>query len=173
MSRSSGLYSAAAESIPRDGIITGLLGAGIVAAFYLVIDLTRGQAFMTPSVLGQAFILHEPLTLGAPDTTAVVAYTVFHVLAFVAFGFVLAALVRASEVSPLARYAMMQLLVALMVLFYGVVSIGSEIVRGMLPFVGVLVANALAGIAMTGWLWRHHPQLRVLFTKAPLSTSEA
>ena len=125
-------------------------------------------------MLGQAFILHRPLTLAAPDATAVLAIrTIFHVLAFIAFGFVLAALVRASEVSPLARYAMIQLLVAFMVLFYGVVSIGSEVVRGMLPFVGVLVANALAGAAMTGWLWRHHPRLRILLTKAPLTTSEA
>ncbi len=173
MFKSSGLHSAERESIPRDGIITGLLGAGIVAAFYFVIDLARGQAFMTPSVLGQAFILHRPLTLATPDTAAVVAYTIFHFLAFIIFGFVLAALVRASEASPLARYATMQLLVAFMVLFYGVVSIGSEIVRGMLPFVGVLAANALAGAAMTGWLWRHHPHLRALLTKAPLSTSEA
>jgi hypothetical protein len=173
MAISSGFRPAVDESISHDGIITGLLGAGIVAAFYFVIDLMRGQAFMTPSILGQAFILHQPLTPAAPDTVAVVAYTVFHVVAFIAFGFVLAALVRASEASTLARYAMIQLLVAFMVLFYGVVSIGSEIVRGMLPFVGVLVANALAGVAMTGWLWRHHPRLRVLFAKRSLSTSEA
>ncbi len=160
------------ESIPRDGIITGLLGAGIVALFYLAVDATRGHPLMTPSVLGQAFILHRPVTLTAPDTVAVLAYTIFHVIAFVAFGFLLAVLTRASEASSLARYAVVQLLVAFVVFFYGVVSIGSEIVRGMLPFVSVLVANALAGAAMTGWLWRRHPRLRILISQTPLGASD-
>ena len=172
MSNPAGSRPVRAESIPRDGIITGLLGAGVVALFYLAVDATRGHPLMTPSVLGQAFVLHQPVTLTSPDTTAVIAYTIFHVLAFVVFGFVLAALVRASEASNLARYAMVQVLVAFMVLFYGVVSIGSEIVRGMLPFASVLIANALAGAVMGGWLWRHHPQLRLLFAQTTLGTSD-
>lgn len=167
-----GFHRIGDESIPRDGLITGLLGAGIVALFYLVVDLIRGQALMTPSVLGDAFLLHRPVTLTAPDTTAVIAYTIFHVVAFVAFGFLLAVLVRASEVSSLARYAVLQLLVAFVVFFYGVVSIGSEIVRGMLPFVSVLLANALAGAVMAAWLWRHHPRLRILIAQTPLGTSD-
>jgi hypothetical protein len=168
----SGTRAAGDESIPRDGIITGLLGAAIVALFYLAVDATRGRPLMTPSVLGQAFILHQPVTLSTPDPAAVLAYTFFHVVAFVAFGFLLAVLTRASEASSLARYAMVQLMVAFVIFFYGVVSIGSEVVRGMLPFIGVLVANGLAGVVMLGWLWRHHPRLRILVAQTPLGASD-
>ncbi len=38
-----------------EGIVTGLLGAAVVALYYLLIDFVRGQPLMTPSVLGDAF----------------------------------------------------------------------------------------------------------------------
>lgn len=155
----------------REGIITGLLGAAVVALFYLIVDVLRGRPLMTPSVLGQAFILHTPATPAAPDMTAVVAYTTFHVIAFVAFGLLLAALVRASESSSLARYAVLQVMVAFVVFFYGVLWIGSEVVRGLFPFIGVLAANALAGAVMVTWLWRHHPALKTAMNRTPLGTN--
>ncbi|MGH7593029.1 MAG: hypothetical protein ACRELE_04150, partial [Gemmatimonadales bacterium] len=98
-------------------------------------------------------------------------YTVFHVAAFVAFGLLLAALVRASESSSLARYAFVQAMVAFVVFFYGVLSIASEVVRGMFSFGGVLAANALAGAVMVTWLWRHHPALRAVMARIPLGAN--
>ena len=155
----------------REGIITGLLGAAVVALFYLVIDALRGQPLITPSVLGQGFILHTPVTPSAVDPAAVLAYTAFHVGAFIAFGLLLAALVRASESSSLARYAVLQVLVAFVVFFYGLLWIGSEVVRGMFSFGGVLAANALAGGTMVTWLWRHHPALRSAMLRTPLGAN--
>lgn len=157
----------------REGIITGLLGAAVVALFYLIIDIARHQPLITPSVLGQGFILHVPVAPEAVDIGAVAAYTVFHVGAFVAFGLLLAALVRSSETSSLARYAVLQVLVAFVVFFYGLLWIGSEVVRGMFSFVGVLAANALAGAVMVSWLWRHHPALRTAVHRTPLGANDA
>jgi hypothetical protein len=168
----SGTHRTGDESIPRDGIVTGLLGAGTVALFYLAVDAARGQPLITPSVLGQAFLMHQPVTLTAADPAAVFVYTVFHIVAFVAFGFILAVLARASEASSLARYAVVQLMVAFVIFFYGVVSIGSELVRGMFSFSSVLAANALAGVVMTAWLWRHHPRLRFLVAQTPLGATD-
>lgn len=156
----------------REGLITGLLGAAVVAIFYFFVDLSRGQALMTPSVLGDAFILHRPVALDAPDPAAVVVYSIFHLVAFTAFGLILAVLARASEVSSLARYAVVQLLVAFMLFFYGVVSVASEVVRGRLPFVGVLMANGLAGVAMVVWLWRHHPRVQIAAARTPLGATD-
>jgi len=157
----------------REGIVTGLLGATVVALFYLLADLLRSQPFMTPSLLGQAFILHRDISLQSPDVTAVVVYTIFHYIAFMGFGILLSVLARASELSSLARYAVVQVMVAFMVFFYGVVSLGSEIVRGMFPFVGILAANALAGAVMVTWLWRHHPGLRIAVARTPLGATDA
>jgi len=155
----------------REGILTGLFGAGVVALFYLIVDVARGRALITPSVLGQAFILHTPVTPTAVDASAVLAYTAFHIVAFIAFGLLLAALVRSSESSSLSRYAVVQVLVAFLVFFYGVVSVGSEVVRGMFSFISVLAANALAGAVMVTWLWRHHPALRSAVTRVPLGAN--
>ncbi|HEY4320579.1 MAG TPA: hypothetical protein VGM77_05305 [Gemmatimonadales bacterium] len=143
----------------REGVITGVLGAVVVALFYLCIDAGRGHPLLTPSTLGQALLLHVPVTQTV-DSGAVIAYTIFHFVAFIAFAMVLTALTRAAETSNLARYAEFQLLVVFAIFFYGVVSVGSEVVRGMLPFEGVLAANVLAGAVMIMWLWRHHPRLR-------------
>jgi len=156
----------------REGILSGLLGAAVVALFYFFVDLSRGQTLMTPSILGDAFILHRPIALDAPDTAAVVVYSIFHLVAFTAFGLILAVLARASEVSSLARYAVVQLLVAFVLFFYGVVSIASEVVRGRLPFVGILAANGLAGAAMVIWLWRHHPRLQIAAARTPLGATD-
>lgn len=156
----------------REGLITGLLGAVVVALFFFFVDLSRGQTLMTPSVLGDAFILHRPVALDAPDPAAVVVYSIFHFAAFIAFGLVLAVLARASEVSSLARYAVVQLLVAFVLFFYGVVSVASEVVRGRLPFVGILVANGLAGVVMVTWLWRHHPRLQIAVARTPLGATD-
>lgn len=157
----------------REGIITGLLGGAVVATFYLIIDIFRHQPLITPSVLGQGFILHVPVTPEAVDIGAVAAYTVFHFGAFVAFGLLLAALVRSSETSSLARYAVLQVLVAFVVFFYGLLWVGSEVVRGMFSFIGVLAANALAGVVMVTWLWRHHPALRAAMSRTPLGANDA
>ena len=159
-------------ALRREGIIAGILGAAVVALFYLIVDLIRGRAFMTPSVLGEAFVLHIPVSLTTPDTDAVVAYTALHLVAFIAFGLLLTALIRTSEHSVIARDAAIQIMVAFLVFFYGVLSVGAEVVRGMFPFVGVLVANALAGGVMIGWLLYRHPELRAAFRRTPLDTDD-
>ncbi|HEX3926566.1 MAG TPA: hypothetical protein VHW65_01095 [Gemmatimonadales bacterium] len=154
-----------------EGIASGLLGGAVVAVFYFIIDLMRGRPLMTPSVLGEIFLLRTPLT-ATPDTAAVLLYTAFHFLVFIALGLFLAALIRAAEHGALARYALVQLLVVFEVFFYGVLSVASEEARGMFPFLGVLAANTLAAITMLAWQWRHHPRLRRAFHREPLGAAD-
>ena len=44
----------ARESILREGICAGLIGAAVVAVWFLLLDLWRGQPFLTPGLLGAA-----------------------------------------------------------------------------------------------------------------------
>ena len=46
----------------REGIIAGLIGAAIVAAWFLVYDAARGQPLRTPALLGAAALqgLRDP-----------------------------------------------------------------------------------------------------------------
>jgi hypothetical protein len=159
-------------ALRREGIVAGILGAVVVAVFYLVVDLVHGRPLMTPSVLGEAFVLHVPVSLTQPNTAAVIAYSALHLIAFIAFGLLLTALIRTSEHSVIARDAAIQLLVAFLVFFYGILTVGSEVVRGMFSFLGVLAANALAGAVMIWWLLYRHPELRAAFRRTPLDTDD-
>ena len=44
------------SSYLRDGIIAGLIGAAIVAVWFLIYDAARGYPFRTPALLGAAAI---------------------------------------------------------------------------------------------------------------------
>jgi len=157
----------------REGVIAGLLGAATVALFYLGADIFQGRALTTPSVLGEVFILHNPDPSSlTPNLAAVLYYTGFHLIAFIAFGLFLSALIRASETSGLARYATVQLLVVFELFFYGILSIASETVRGLFPLWSVLAANTLAVVIMGWWLWRHHPAVRAALLHSPLGAEE-
>jgi hypothetical protein len=155
----------------QEGIFTGLLGAGVVAIFYFALDLSHGLPLLTPSVLGQTYILREPPTATLVNPAAVLAYTAVHLAAFFGFGVLLAYLVRAAERTSLARYAVVQLFIVFELLFYGVLQVGSETTRGMFTLWGVLAANSLAVLAMGVWQWRHHPMLRLASRATPLGAT--
>ena len=155
----------------REGIIAGLLGALVVAMFYFILDISRGQALMTPTVLGEILILHAPIT-AAPDPAAIFIYTTLHGVAFIALGLLLSAMMRAADRSAVARYAVVQLLVVFEVFFYGLLSIVSARARGLFPFLGVLAANTLAAGTMMAWLWRHHPAIRRALKQEPLGADQ-
>ena len=55
---------------PREGITTGLIGAAIVAAFYLVLDTVNGTPLLTPSILGEVLVLRAATALARPSRSA-------------------------------------------------------------------------------------------------------
>src|SRR5262249_35487658 len=93
--------ASAERSILREGIVAGLIGAAVVAVWFLVFDIARGRPFLTPGLLGAAVFqgVTDPagvrLTLGN-----VLGYTIIHGLAFIAFGIVAASLMAVSEREP-------------------------------------------------------------------------
>lgn len=156
-----------------EGITTGLLGAGVVALFYLGVDLMRGMVLLTPSALGEVFVLRRPQAVtSSVDPMAAGLYTIVHLIAFSAFGLLLVALVRRAEESSLARYGLIQLFVVFELFFFGVLAVASETTRGLFPMWSVLAANTLAALAMGLWIWRHHPKLRSAFSSNPLGAAE-
>lgn len=158
---------------PREGITTGLIGAAIVAAFYLLLDTVNGTPLLTPSILGEVLVLRtSPPELAAPVTMAIVAYTVVHLVAFALFGLFLARMVTLSERSSVARYGVLQLLVAFLFAFYGVLAVASEVTRGLFPLWGVLAANVCAALAMGAFLWNRHPAFRAAIRRTPLGAGE-
>src|SRR2546430_3897385 len=46
--------AAARRSVLREGVVAGLIGAVVVAVWFLFFDLARGRPFLTPGLLGGA-----------------------------------------------------------------------------------------------------------------------
>jgi len=157
----------------RAGINTGLIGAVLVAVFFLGIDLIRGIPLLTPSVLGETFVLRHPEAVTTAATLTVVGlYTIAHLLIFLAFGLALVATVRRAEEGSLARYAILPIFLAFEVFFVGVLQVATAQTRGLFPTGSVLAANAIAAIAMFWYLWTSHPGLRGAFKRAPLGAPD-
>ncbi|MBK7594617.1 MAG: hypothetical protein IPP98_10610 [Gemmatimonadetes bacterium] len=159
---------------PREGITTGVIGAVIVAAFYLLLDTVNGTPLLTPSILGEVLVLRNGTpNLTVPVGMAIAAYTVVHLIAFGLFGLFLARMVHLSERSSVARYGVLQLLVAFLFAFYGVLAVASEVTRGLFPLWGVLAANVAAALAMGAYLWNRHPAFRAAIRRTPLGAGDS
>ncbi|HPF61080.1 MAG TPA: hypothetical protein PLI93_03380 [Gemmatimonadales bacterium] len=156
-----------------EGVVVGLIGAAVVALFYLGIDLAKGQPLMTPSILGEVFMFRRPEAVTTTaDTSAVLLYTVAHLLVFIAFGSLLAWLTRRAELSSVARYAILPMVLLFEFAFLGVLLIASETTRGFFPLWSILIANLLAAVAMLAFLWRNHPRIRRAMGRAPLGAPD-
>ena len=152
----------------REGLITGLIGAAVVAVWFLIIDLVQGRPLATPSVLGQVILyrLSTPV-ITPPDTAAVIAYTLLHIGAFVLFGIAVTHLVHLAMSSPLARFGLMMVAVVFEVFFLIMIYAAFNL-TSLFPWWSVLAANTLSLVSMGYYLKRSHPGLRHQYEKEPL-----
>jgi len=57
--------AAARRSVLREGVVAGLIGAVVVAVWFLFFDLARGRPFLTPGLLGGAVFRGPALRSGS------------------------------------------------------------------------------------------------------------
>ena len=52
--------------ILREGVVGGLIGAAVVALWFLLFDLARGKPLLTPALLGAAVFygVNNPIEIG-------------------------------------------------------------------------------------------------------------
>ena len=148
-----------AEALPwvSQGIEAGLLGASLVALFFLAIDVLAGRPVWTPHALGAALFRGELPAPGSPlEPVLVLAYTVLHGTVFIGFGVPAAfwMLTRAGSARGPLRAGLLAVL-----LFAGFeavfLSLGELFVPGLTGMLGagrVALANALAAAAMAAFL---------------------
>lgn len=148
------------QRVLREGVMTGLIGAGIVAAWFLIFDLSRGEPLFTPGALGSA------LFFGASDMAAIQitpltvgGYTAAHVLAFVAAGMVASVVLTEAETKPPMLFGAFMLFIIFEAFFMGVMALVAEFLLGPLAWWTILVGNLVATAAMGAYLWKEHPQL--------------
>jgi hypothetical protein len=146
------------------GLVTGLIGAGVVAAWFLVLDVARGQPFYTPAALGAALLLGATSQADVQVTLPIVAaYTILHLAAFAAIGIVLEWAAERVERAPAVLRGAVLAFVLVEALFIGIVGALSQWVLGALGYWAVAIGNVLALASMGMWVLATHPKLRGLF----------
>ncbi len=152
----------------RDGITAGLLGAAGVAVWFLAVDMIAGQPFSTPDFLGRALLRGLGRGIENHDLTYfVVAYTLFHIVAFVALGCVASVLITASRKAPQFTAGMALFFAVFEVGFYFLtLMLSSGNVLGSLAWYQIGAANLVASALMGGYLLKRHPEFAGNLTHA-------
>jgi putative oxidoreductase len=146
----------------REGVIAGVIGATVVALWFLLVDIVTGQPLFTPATLGRALLtVLGPAQGGETVLGAVVVYTLVHYAAFLAAGMIAVAVVHAAETEPSVLAGFLILFVVFELAFHGFVALLQQTTSlGALAWYQVLAGNLLAATAMGTYLWRTHPALR-------------
>jgi hypothetical protein len=150
----------AQRSVLREGIVAGLIGAAVVALWFLLFDFARGKPLYTPTLLGRALFYGVRDAAGVEMSVgAVLGYTIIHGLAFIAFGVIAASVMSVSEREPAVFVAFVILFACFEVFVLGVVGALGQSLLGALVWWAILVGNLLASAAMLWYLAREHPGL--------------
>jgi hypothetical protein len=140
-------------SVLQEGLVAGLVGAAIVALWFLAIDTIRGEPLRTPQLLGTAFLRQtEPVA-------AVLSYTVVHGLAFMVFGVVASGLVASAERQPVFVFFLIIVFTAFEVFSFGAIIIVAKWVLDEVAGWTIFVGNLLATGAMLAYFFRRHRAL--------------
>lgn len=142
-----------------DGLFTGMIGAIIVALWFLILDVAQARPFFTPALLGTVLLHGGQVAVNgaviAPFEIAV--YTAVHFLAFIAVGYLLAYLMTLFDRFPIMFFVILVVFLGLQLGFFFLnLALGAELL-GRLPLWSVIVANVLASAGMAYYQWRRHP----------------
>jgi len=129
----------------REGVIGGLIGATMVAVWFLIYDAARGAPFRTPTLLGSAALQGVQNPQAVPVSTGlVVQYTVLHGVVFALVGILIAFLIVSAQRQP-ARLLMLVIALLCFEVFFlaGVVWLQDLVDRGqfVVVFAGWLAAG--------------------------------
>jgi hypothetical protein len=157
------------HSTLREGLLTGIIGALIVTAWYFAVDLGRGEALYTPNVLGQVFVQGDTVpSVRTISSEAVVQYELLHFGVFCLFGLGLAALTHLAVRNPALRMAVWMGTVIGFLFFLGFLYMLHWLTDQAFPWWTSLIASLLGVGSMVFYLWRRHPGLRASIHELPL-----
>ncbi len=153
----------------REGLIVGLLGALLVAAWYFVVDLGRGEMLYTPNVLGQVFAQADSTpNLGRISAPAVIQYSLLHFGWFILFGVALAALTHLASSNHAFLMGVWMFLLVGTVFWLGILFKLYRLTDQRFPWWTMLIGTLLGVGSMGFYLWRTHPRLRGSMHEVPL-----
>ena len=146
------------SSLLEEGVLAGLLGAAVVAVWFLVLDGARGQLFHTPTLLGSVLFLGtEPAEVTGTNGMIIFAYSGLHVVAFLMAGAALAWMVSQFERNPQFGFFLLLLFLLFESLLFSFEAAIFPRLVGELGTVAVAAANLFSAITMFAFLLGRHP----------------
>jgi hypothetical protein len=143
-----------------EGVIAGVIGAAVLAAWFLVLDLVVGRLFFTPAALGSALFLGAEGAAAVQITVAtVLGFTLVHLVLFMIAGIIFAAAAAGAEVQRGLLMAIVLFFVASLTLVVGLMALVASWILVELTWWGIAIGNLLAAAAMASYLWKRHPRL--------------
>ena len=157
------------HSLFREGLVSGFLGGGAVAVWFLFLDIViEGRPLYTPNLLGQVvFYRGIPPTLDLQGG-AIIAYTLLHFGVFALFGLGLTELVRLAARYHIWRFALVIVVVVFEVFFVGFSFILFGPTEADSRWWSILVGNTFALITMGTYYYYRFPTLRRDFSRETL-----
>ena len=157
----------------QEGFMAGLIGAGGVAVWFLIVDTINGRPFYTPALLGSAVFwgLRDP-ALVQVTFPAVLGYSMTHAIAFWVVGTIAAALAALVDSVPSTLFLVVVFFAIFEVGFYILVATLAQPLLGALAWINVAIGNALSAAGMGYYLWRVHPHIREALAAHPLGETE-
>ena len=157
------------HSLSQEATSAGALGAAVVAAWFLLLDVIAGRPLHIASVLGQVLLFGDRTPeLGRLHWGAVEAYGFLHFLSFLAVGWLAVRLLHLAIRQPVWLVGLLLLFVSLETIVFAVSfavfqGTGAEYLRG-----PVLTGNVLAVLVMGTYLWRTHRLVVRYVARVPL-----
>jgi hypothetical protein len=142
----------------NEGIRAGILGAAVVAVWFVVVDLIMGRPLYTPMTLGEALrSIFGPVPTDA-NVQLVVMYTVVHFAVFILVGVLAAWIMNASEGEPGHLAGLFLLFIVFEAGFYLYLYLLAQNGRFVdIAWYQIGAANLLSAFAMGRYLFRAHP----------------
>ena len=148
--------------IIQEGLVCGLIGAVLVALWFLGADLIAGRpAFYTPSALGSAVFLGARSAEAVQITLPIVlGFSLLHMAGFIVTGLVAAGIFAVAEdTSEAVLLGGVLLFVVFEVFSIGLLAVLMNWLFETLSWWNVLIANLIAALGMGTYLALRHPKL--------------
>lgn len=131
------------------GALAGIVGATVMAAWFLLVDAAQGVPFRAPAFLAGAVLGRGEVQM---TVGAITLYTLIHYGAFVLVGIGVAWLLRMLDAAPTMLLGFVLGFLLFDILFYTSVTVTGVDVVAELGWPEVLAGNLLAGITLMGFL---------------------
>ncbi|MFQ5658075.1 MAG: hypothetical protein ACE5G5_11075 [Candidatus Methylomirabilales bacterium] len=152
-------------SVYVEGIIAGMIGAAVIAIWFLILDSINGRPLYTPTVLGTA-LFRGGVALASREILPVslemvLLYTCVHGIAFCTIGAAASRFLAIAEMNPDLGFGILLLFIVFEAGFISVSMFFAEEVLQALAWAAVFVGNLLAASAMAIYFWRKHTNLTI------------